>query len=351
MLPTQSPVPESAAEEATPRAAGQADRYLDELLSGYGEEQARLRTALRQLVTCGRRSPLEFSLPLLVHAAMTGDAGPAVPLAGVHALWWRAANTFDDVADGDAGKEMYGLPRGVALTAALECGYALPLRALSLLPVGAGLRDRLRRDYLDCWTAAGNGQLGDLLAEPAATTPEAVLATYRDKSGSVYAMAATMAARLAQGDDDAGGTGVGGAGSVAAWGRFGHLLGMLAQFRNDEDDLRHGSGEDLRNGTATYLLVRLLHSADGARHRRVRSLLAQASSSDAGRRELRAMMLTPEVLRPYHEHLAGLCREAATLLGTLAPGSPYAYALRTRLLAEARYLPTDTAAAAVGAAP
>ncbi|MFG3257058.1 hypothetical protein [Streptomyces sp. NPDC048172] len=326
------------------------ERYLDALLSEYGAGQAQLGSALRQLVVCGRQSPHELSLPLLVHAAMTGDAGPAVPLAGVHALWWRAANTFDDVADGDAGKQMYGLPRGVALTAALECGYALPLRALSRLPVADGLRDRLRRDYLDCWTVASNGQVGDLLGEPTATTPDAVLATYRDKSGSVYAMAATMAARLAAGGGEAEDEGDEGdaADGVAAWGRFGHLLGMLAQFRNDEDDLRHGACEDLRNGTANYLLVRLLHSTGGARHRRVRALLAQAASSGAGRDELRAMMLDPDVLGPYHAYLAGLCREAATLLGTLAPGSPYASALRTRLLAEARYLPTDTVTTAVG---
>ncbi|MCS4558769.1 class 1 isoprenoid biosynthesis enzyme, partial [Shewanella sp. C32] len=78
------------------------------------------------------------------------------------------------------------------------------------------------------------------------------MATYAHKSGAVYGMACAMAARLAAGTGPA---------EIDPWRRFGQLLGLLAQFRNDADDLRSGRYEDLRNGTATYLLVHLLHSA------------------------------------------------------------------------------------------
>lgn len=309
--------------------------YLDDLIDGYRPRHAPLGSALRHLVTRGRPSPHELSLPLLVHAAVTGSAEPAVPVAAVHALWWRAANTFDDVTDTDAGPRMYGLPSGVALTAALECGWALPLRALSAMNAPAWLRRGLRQDYLAAWTTASNGQLGDLLGDPHALTPDAVLAVYRDKSGAVYAMACTMAARLAAGQDESSAVRA----AIADWGRFGHLLGTLAQFRNDEDDLRTEDCEDLRNRTATYLLVHLLHRTPEPRRGEARSLLARAPASAASRHRLRAMMLDPATLSGYHDDVTRLREEAYALLGRLAPAGPFAAALRACVAAETRHLP------------
>ncbi|MFI0237856.1 hypothetical protein [Streptomyces sp. NPDC016845] len=314
---------------------GQVHAYLDDLLSGYRPRHGPLGSALRQLVAQGRPSPHELSLPLLVHAAVTGAAEPAVPIAAVHALWWRAANTFDDVTDTDAGPRMYGLPSGVALTAALECGWALPLRALSALDAPARLRGRLRQDYLAAWTTASNGQLGDLIGEPPDLTPDAVLAVYQDKSGAVYAMACTMAARLAAGQDES----PAGREAIAGWGRFGHLLGMLAQFRNDEDGLRTEDCEDLRNQTATYLLVHLLHSAAEPRRSQACSLLARARTSADSRHRLRAMMLEPTTLSAYHARIARLRQEAHSLLDGLAPAGPFAAALRDCVAAETCHLP------------
>lgn len=80
-----------------------------------------------------------------------------MPIAAVHALWWRSANTFDDVADGGTGPLMYGMHPGSAMTAALECGYGLPLRTLAELPVPESLRRVLSNDYLDGWATAATG--------------------------------------------------------------------------------------------------------------------------------------------------------------------------------------------------
>ncbi|MFK8847025.1 hypothetical protein [Streptomyces sp. Ac-502] len=154
-----------------------------------------------------------------MHGAVEGTLEPAIPVAGVHALWWRAANTFDDVSDGDLGSRLYGGDPAAVMTAALECGYALPLRALAALPVPGPLRERLTADYLDGWTAACDGQVGDILGSPTGTGPEDVLTVYRHKSGSVYAMAATMAARLALGADGADDP------RAAAWGSSGRPSG------------------------------------------------------------------------------------------------------------------------------
>ncbi|MFI0263425.1 hypothetical protein ACH4OW_30875 [Streptomyces sp. NPDC017056] len=314
-------------------------QYLGGLLDAYRPRYAHLRPMLERLVADGRRAPHECALPFLVHAAVDGDPAPAVPVAAVHALWWRAANAFDDVTDGDRGTRLYGSDPGAVMTAALECGYALPLRALAALPAAAPLRERLTADYLDGWTAACDGQIGDILGSPTGTSPEEVLTVYRHKSGAVYAMAATMAARLALGADGAGDR------RVTSWGEFGQALGMLAQFRNDEDDLRSGGNEDLGNRTATYLLVRLLHSAPAATRQRAVELLGRSADSDASRRQLAAMLLDPATLASYQRFLADIHRRAHALLDTLAPASPFTASLHRRVDDEVRTTAYATAPA------
>lgn len=337
------PVPSAAsaapAEAALARTFPYVRQYLTELLDAYPPHQTHLKASLSRLITHGRVEHQECALPFLVHAAITGDPAPAVPVAATHALWWRAANTFDDFVDGDAGSQLYGLSRGAALTAALECGYALPLRALATVDAPEHVRGDLTRTYLEGWTAATNGQLGDLLNRPEQITPQEVLAVYRDKSGAIYAMACSMAARLATG---AAPLTDGADEHIAQWHRFGQVLGVLAQLRNDEDDLRDGPGEDLRNQTPTYRLVHLLHYLPDRSRQQALALLHEAPSSEAGRKQLRTLMSDPEVLRRYHAQLAALREEAHALLDSLAPTCSFGSALRARVQAETHFLPTGT---------
>ncbi|WP_326798989.1 polyprenyl synthetase family protein [Streptomyces sp. NBC_01808] len=327
------PSPESHLRAAFPRV----QQYLDELIDRcYAVPHPMLHASLKTLVARGRRDPQEFSLPLLVHAAIRGGTGPAEPVAAVHALWWRAANALDDVVDGDAGPRTYGMDGSAALTAALECGYGLPLRVLATLPAPEPLRRALTADYLESWTAATDGQLGDLLNEPGEVGPDEVREVYRKKSGAVYAMACLLAARVAHG----AGSAVAGpeADQVAAWGEFGEVLGILAQLRNDHDDLRDGTGADLRNGTATYRLAQLLHRPDKTERERVRLLFSRAAVSEPHHRELTELLRSPDVLRPCNRLLADLRHRAHALLDVLAPASPFTTLLRARVDAEARPL-------------
>ncbi|MGG2464420.1 polyprenyl synthetase family protein [Streptomyces sp. RGM 3693] len=330
---TQQSRPEGDVSAAFP----QVRHYLDDLLSGYQTRYDHLHTPLRALITRGRQTPHELSLPLLVHAAVRGAPEPAVPVAAVHTLWWRAANTFDDIVDGDAGTRLYGLPHGIALTAALECGYALPLRALASMPLPEARRQALIREYLDGWTTACDGQIGDVLHHPADVEPETVLHVYRRKSAALYAMACSMAARVAEATHLSGAPAV----RVPDWARFGHVLGMLAQFRNDEDDLRSGQCEDLRNQRATYMLVLFLRSASPDRRAQALRLLESARASAASRQELLTMLRDPEVVARYHAHIHTQKREALALIESLAPRSPYAPALRALVHSEVGFLPSE----------
>ncbi|MEO3850116.1 hypothetical protein ABGB09_21225 [Streptomyces sp. B8F3] len=196
------------------------------------------------------------------------------------------------------------------------------------------LRRVLTADYLEGWTAATDGQLGDLLNEPGRVGPDEVREVYRKKSGAVYAMACALTARLAYG----AGSAVAGpdAERVAAWGEFGEVLGILAQLRNDHEDLRDGAGADLRNGTATYRLAQLLHRSDRAGRERARQLFSRAAVSEPHHRELTELLRSPDVLRPCNRLLAELRHRAHALLDVLAPASPHTALLRSRVDAEAR---------------
>lgn len=126
-----------------------------------------LGDALRTLVREARREEQNaVALPFLVCAADGTDPELAVPVATAHSLWWQSANLVDDIAD--TGRVFFaGLPAGPALMAALELGHALPLRILTSSPVPERLRSRFAADYLDGWTGTNDGQVRDLLSQPA----------------------------------------------------------------------------------------------------------------------------------------------------------------------------------------
>lgn len=296
---------------------------VDELLGDYRDSYAELHALIRAGIDEGRRERNECSLPLLVHAAETGDPAPAVPIAAVHALWWRAANALDDTADGDAVGTLYGAPTGAMLLAALDCGYVLPLRLLTGLGVPQSMRSALLADFMDGWTAAHNGQIRDLVHEAGTVDCDAVLATYRDKSGSAYRMAAGMSARLAGCDDD----------RIRSWRRFGTTLGLLAQIRNDAEDVADGPAEDLKNGTATYLLARLLDSASEPHRQDLLAQLRRARHDLAARQDLRRQLLDRREL--VHEHIEELRIEAHAILDDLDGDPLFVDALRTRVDAAA----------------
>ncbi|MGW8379861.1 hypothetical protein [Streptomyces sp. ODS28] len=317
--------------------------HLEGLVADYPAEQRHLSEAVGRLLLHSRADPLSCALPLAVHAALTGAPEPAVPVAAAHDLWWRAANAFDDLADDmseEAADEAHGTPAmsGTALmTAALECFHTLPMRILMDVPAAPAVREGLLRDLAHGCTRAVDGQLHDLAATPAGATPHTVLAAYRHKSGAPYAMACALAARLATGSAEAtyGTYGEGTDNAVAEWGRFGELLGLLAQLRNDYDDLRTGRFEDFANGTATYLLVQHLHRVPAPRAERTRALLHRCAEDPGSRSDLRDLLLEPEALHAYREYVHELRHAAEDLLGRLATPGPFAAYLREQVTATA----------------
>ncbi|MEB3021337.1 polyprenyl synthetase family protein [[Mycobacterium] crassicus] len=250
-------------------------------------------------------------LPVLVYGAETGAPMRATPVALIHTLWWAAARYLDDMIDTPqlARSDPAEFNRGV-LTA-IAVGNYLPLNVIGDLAVSDAVRYRLLTEYSDGCLDALSGQLTDLALNAETATPDDVLRNYAGKTGAPYGMSVALAAQLADRDSD----------RVDAWRSFGRTLGVLRQLVNDQRDLVTERDEDLRNGTATYLLVHLLATVSPARRAELIDLHRQARTSEEARAELRRAMLAADIVSSYAETIQPIIRAARDTLASLG-GDP-----------------------------
>lgn len=160
-------------------------------------------------------TPLWVGLPLACAAAAGGDPAAAVPTAVALEIMAAGLELLDDLEDGDlpSGDPLLtaGLPRLTnAATGLLTLG-------LSALPGAAGA------ELAAAVLTAAAGQDADLAGEGAGLGEAACLRIAAAKSAGLLACAARLGA-LAGGAPAA---------LVAGYGRFGHHLGLAAQFHND----------------------------------------------------------------------------------------------------------------------
>ncbi|MCP9274021.1 polyprenyl synthetase family protein [Mycolicibacterium arenosum] len=250
-------------------------------------------------------------LPVLVFGAETAAPMGATPVALIHTLWWAAARYLDDMIDDPqlARSDPADFNRGVMT--AIAVGNYLPLRVFGDLTVSDAVRVRLITEYGNGCIAALSGQLTDLALNAETATPDDVLRNYESKTGAPYGMSAALAAHLADRDAD----------RVEAWRSFGRALGVLRQLVNDQRDLVTERDEDLRNGTATYLLVHLLGSVSTARRAELIDLHRHAGTSEDARTELRRAMLAADVVSGYADSIQPIVRATREALASLG-GDP-----------------------------
>ncbi len=250
-------------------------------------------------------------LPVSVFGAETAAPMRATPVALVHTLWWAAARYLDDMIDtpqlAQSGRAEFN--RGV-LTA-IAVGNYLPLSIFGDLPVSDAVRFQLMTEYSNGCIDALGGQLTDLALNAETATPDDVLRNYEGKTGAPYGMSAALAAQLAECDAD----------RVDAWRSFGRALGVLRQLVNDQRDLVTERDEDLRNGTATYLLVHLLDTVSTARRAELIGLHREARTSEEACAELKRTMLAADIVAGYAEAIQPIIRAARDTLASLG-GDP-----------------------------
>lgn len=253
----------------------------------------------------------------------------------IHLLWWAAARYLDDLVDAhvppDAQQpQATNAETNKRILTAIGVGSHQTTRVISRIPASDPVRARLTDEVSRCWLDAISGQLSDLSEHPLSATPASIELSYRGKTGAPYAMATTTAACLAEADPI----------RVAAWHQFGQTFGLLRQFVNDQRDLATGRNEDLRNGTATYLLAVFLRSLSATQFSQATDLLTAARTSDDATAELSTWMRRDELIERYADAMTPAFRSAHDQLDALGGEPPYVAGLHDLIDETAGFFPT-----------
>lgn len=308
----------TAQQRALESVAAQASALTERLLASDATGDRAMGTFVDAFFA---RIPLDGSapsingivmLPVLVFGAETAAPMRATPVALIHTLWWAAARFLDDMIDSPQLARHHPAEFNRGVMTAIAVGNYLPLGILGDLAVSDGVRFRLATEYGDGCIDALGGQLTDQLLDAQNATPDDVLRNYAGKTGAPYGMSAALAAQLADCDAD----------RIDAWRSFGRALGVLRQLVNDQRDLVTERDEDLRNGTATYLLAHLLATVSPARRAELLGLHRQARTSEQARAELKRAMMAGDVISSYAETIAPIIGAAHDALASLGGDPP-----------------------------
>lgn len=264
----------------------------------------------------GGRPPLSMELPLLVHAALTGDDAPAVPVAVAALLLYAGVELLDDLMDGDLGPNWCRYRPSEVMLAATTLIATLPSLALASAKAPPRTLAALQRMLSRGLLAMSAGQQGDLaLTGRDDATVERVDAIAQQKSGAFPAMAAAMASRLAGASRTV----------IGHYETFGRALGTARQFRSDCHDLfGPPDSRDLKHGTRSLpIALRLEHLAGQERDALLRVLNAARHDAEA-RATVRRCLRDAGVLGQCMSMVELYLGEAKHSLKAAAPSEPAA---------------------------
>jgi len=309
-----------AREETVVDRAGAVFDYLDQMVDAADAPKS-WRDLLRIHLSVGRRQAEAAAvfpcadLPILVHAAITGNSAAAVPLAAACTLVYLGADLFDNLADEELPEEWAGCsPSQISLAAATMLA-PLPQLALSGMGRATSPETMLRVSQAVAQTllTMGIGQHEDLLfSSREGLTADACRRVAERKAGGELAGFARAAAVLA------------GAGAEVedAYATFGSCWGTASQIASDLADVWDPAGSnDLLNGTRTLPIVHAMTVLEGAERLEFDRLLERSrhSSDHAGTRTVLrrtgSVTYTMLVVQVY-------VRRAAAALDSAGAGQP-----------------------------
>lgn len=276
--------------------------------------QARLLTTalvgLRQQAQTMALFPA-IHLPLLVHAGLNGDDGPALPLAAATSLLFLGVDICDDLADGDCPAHLAGYrPAELSLAAAtLLC--AVPQLALARLDAPSERLAAMQQDLAAGLLRMGAGQATDLaLTGGDAATTDEVITSVAGKSGEEAALFAVLAARFADAPDTV----------TATYAAYGRALGTAAQLASDCYDLFTAAhSRDLASGTRTLPIALHLERLAGAERAAFLDQLAQARTEPSAQAAVRARLRAAGELRRCALIVEVECQRGHRALAEAAP--------------------------------
>jgi geranylgeranyl diphosphate synthase, type I len=223
--------------------------------------------------------------PLLVHAAITGDEEPALPVAAACTCLYLGADLFDSVVDNELPPSWRARDPAEAYLAAATLLGALPEFSIARLReqgTPPAIHWALARLFAETVLTMSAGQHEDLLfpkLEDVSLEDSRLMA--ERKSGAEYALYAKAGAALATKDPS----------TVEAYAAFGSCFGVAKQLVNDvwgiwgEDVSR-----DLSGGKRTLPIVYALSSLRGERRERLQKLLVAARETTEQHDEVRSLL-------------------------------------------------------------
>jgi geranylgeranyl diphosphate synthase, type I len=279
-----------------------------------------------------------IQLPLLVHAAVTNDESPALPVAGACTLLYLGADLFDSILDDELPPLWQARDPSEAGLAATTLLGALPQLSIARLQEQGTPPERLwKLAYLfaDYGLKMGGGQFEDLRFPSLENVSiEDSRAMAEHKSGAEYALFAAAGATLATEDPS----------TIEAYAAFGSCFGTAQQLINDVQDIWGGKdSRDLLNGKCTLPIVHALSTLTGEKRERLRELLAAARESTKLHDEVRSLLAEAGSLR-YTALIVWLYQQQARAhLTSASPREPAGRELYT-LLDQASLLPQPSSA-------
>lgn len=284
--------------------------FLDDLIetlpvpAGYkGLLQAYVRTVREEAGTFPGMSAVQ--IPLLVHAAITGDERPALPVAAACAVWHLGVDLQDSILDRELPSSgPVNDPSSANLAATTLLGSLPQLSIAHLRQQGAPPYRLwvLTRLFADTLAAVMAGQHEDMIFEDEedVSLGDCQAMTER-KSGSASALLARAGATLATEDSS----------RIEAYAAFGSCYGVARQLTNDLYGIwGEAVSQDLSNGKRTFPIVHALTVLDGARREQLLGLLVGARESAKRHGEVRALLAAAGSAR-YTASIVWLYRERA----------------------------------------
>jgi geranylgeranyl diphosphate synthase type I len=290
-------------------------RELLRIHVGVGREQAEVYPELPAI-----------QLPLLVHAAITGEERPALPVAGACTLLYLGADLFDNLIDHELPSSWDSRDPAEGNLAATTLLAAVPQLSV------ARLRERgtplarlwaLTQLFAETLLTMSAGEHEDLLFTKWGNVgPEMCRGMAERKSGSEFALFTRAGAILAT-DDPA---------VIEKYAAFGLCLGTASQLCSDVGDIwGEGMSRDLLNARRTLPIVHALSTLRGESRERLQELLGAARESPECHAEVRTL-LTAAGSMHYTALVVEVYRQRArNNLAAASPREPAGRALRMLL--------------------
>lgn len=305
--------------------------FLEELIETLSVHTSH-RELLRVHLAVGREQAKAnpelpaIQLPLLVHAAITGDERPALPVAGACMFLYLGADLFDNLIDHELPPIWDNRDPAEAHLAAATLLAAIPQLSLSRLQGQGTPVPRLwalSHSFVETLLTMSAGEHEDLLfTKSEDVTPEMCRTMCERKSGSELALFARAGAMLATEHVEL----------IERYAAFGLCLGTATQLCTDVWDIWKGkNSRDLLNGKRTLPIVHALATLRGESRERLRDLLGAVREGAECHDEVRSLLLAAGSV-----HYSGLIVEvyrqrARKHLAAASPREPAGQALRMLL--------------------